>query len=124
MGFVSGAADPKPRPRIRATSTQWRAIRMRKLVGRPCRICETDPATNLHHLVPRSQGGDDVQANLVELCGSGTTGCHGRVESRDVTARETLRTRLTFEERLYVVERKGPLWLDDAYPLPAIRCAS
>lgn len=28
-------------------------------------------------------GGDDVGANLMRLCGSGTTGCHGKVEARD-----------------------------------------
>lgn len=72
--------DPKPRPRIRATSTQWRALRVRKLLGRPCRLCPA-AATNLHHVVPRSQGGDDVEANLVEVCGSGTTGCHGATET-------------------------------------------
>lgn len=115
------APDPKPRPRIRATWSQWKAIRFGKLIGRPCRLCP-EAATNLHHIVPRSQGGDDVPENVVELCGSGTTGCHGRVESRDVAARSRLRKSLTSEEIAYVLDRKGVAWLDDAYP--AVRCAS
>ena len=35
---------------------------------------------SIHHILPRGQGGDDVWENLVPLCGSGTTGCHGGVE--------------------------------------------
>lgn len=36
---------------------------------------------SLHHLLNKPR--DDVEANLVMLCGSGTTGCHGRVEDHD-----------------------------------------
>ena len=36
-------------------------------------------ATNWHHRLNRSQGGPDDAFNLVPLCGSGTTGCHGWV---------------------------------------------
>ena len=36
---------------------------------------------SLHHVSRHPR--DDVEANLVMLCGSGTTGCHGRVEARD-----------------------------------------
>lgn len=38
---------------------------------------------SLHHVLKRSQGGDDVRENIVALCGSGTTGCHGLVEASD-----------------------------------------
>lgn len=121
--YLSVRPDPKPRPRIRATSSQWKAIHARKRLGRPCRLCGA-PATNLHHIVPRSQGGDDVEANLVEVCGSGTTGCHGRIEARDADARSALRAQFSSDEIGYVLDRKGAAWLDGAYPLPAIRCAS
>lgn len=48
---------------------------------------------SLHHRIPRGMGGSrvpwiDLPANLLTLCGSGTTGCHGWVESHRVTARE------------------------------------
>jgi len=32
---------------------------------------------NLHHRQLRSRGGKNVLSNLISLCGSGTTGCHG-----------------------------------------------
>jgi hypothetical protein len=32
-----------------------------------------------HHRRLRSGGGEDVLSNLIMLCGSGTTGCHGYV---------------------------------------------
>jgi hypothetical protein len=46
---------------------------------------------SLHHRRPRRAGGDrrpeaNSPANLVVLCGSGTTGCHGWVESNRAEA--------------------------------------
>ncbi|MGV0785194.1 HNH endonuclease [Mycolicibacterium sp. XJ775] len=43
-----------------------------------CEICG-EPANNAHHRRNKSQGGQDRLANLMLLCGSGTTGCHGEV---------------------------------------------
>jgi hypothetical protein len=42
---------------------------------------------SVHHRQPRGMGGSRLAsangvANLMLLCGSGTTGCHGEVESR------------------------------------------
>lgn len=48
---------------------------------------------NVHHRTPRGMGGSkdpllSLPCNLITLCGSGTTGCHGWVEShRDAAAR-------------------------------------
>lgn len=41
---------------------------------------------SLHHVLPKGSPyfGDDVEGNLVMLCGSGTTGHHGLVEGGDV----------------------------------------
>jgi 5-methylcytosine-specific restriction endonuclease McrA len=36
---------------------------------------------SLHHRLPRGRGGKHTAENLVTLCGSGTMGCHGDVES-------------------------------------------
>ena len=36
-------------------------------------------ATNRHHRQNRSQGGTNELVNILHLCGSGTTGCHGFV---------------------------------------------
>lgn len=48
---------------------------------------------SVHHRIPRGMGGTrnpevNMPANLLVLCGSGTTGCHGWVESHRVLARE------------------------------------
>lgn len=42
---------------------------------------------SVHHRRPRGMGGSlrpetNLPANLIFLCGSGTTGCHGEVESK------------------------------------------
>lgn len=42
---------------------------------------------SLHHRMLRSQGGRDVPANLVLLCGTGTTRCHGWAHAHPEEAR-------------------------------------
>ena len=54
--------------------------------GYRCRRCR-QPAESIHHRLPRSRGGDDSPLNLVALCGSGTTGCHGLIEAHPEWAR-------------------------------------
>lgn len=54
-----------------------------------CAICGQEAAT-AHHILKRSQGGDDSLSNLVALCGSGTTGCHGKIENNDHDSLQTL----------------------------------
>jgi hypothetical protein len=44
-----------------------------------CEICMAAPATNWHHRKNRSQLGGNELSNAMHLCGSGTTGCHGRI---------------------------------------------
>jgi hypothetical protein len=44
-----------------------------------CESCGQYGATNAHHRQNRSQGGPDTLSNLLLLCGSGTTGCHGYI---------------------------------------------
>jgi hypothetical protein len=39
---------------------------------------------SVHHRKLRSRGGTDHISNLVLLCGSGVTGCHGLVHSRQL----------------------------------------
>lgn len=38
---------------------------------------------SLQHRVARGQGGSNEPWNLIAMCGSATTGCHGRCEARD-----------------------------------------
>ena len=104
--------------RFVASEKEWLALYEEKLG--PCRVCgKGGPAgvgCSLHHVVPKSQLGDDVAANLVPLCGSGTTGCHGRVENRDRMSRSILRSKMSLNEREYVIEKQGIGWLDRHYP--------
>lgn len=48
---------------------------------------------SLHHRLPRGAGGSrevfiNLPANLIVICGSGTTGCHGWAESRRTEAQD------------------------------------
>lgn len=48
---------------------------------------------SIHHRIPRGMGGTrderlNLPANLLTLCGSGTTGCHGGAESYREGARD------------------------------------
>jgi hypothetical protein len=44
-----------------------------------CEVCGSAPATNWHHRKNRSQGGPNSLSNALHCCGSGCTGCHGRI---------------------------------------------
>lgn len=105
-------ADFKGEPRKKDKGATRKAV----LAQRSCVICG-EPTTNAHHLVPRSQGGDDVPENLVSLDGSGTTGCHGKIEAHDKPTRSALRSVLTPEQIAYIVEKKSRAWLDRYYPV-------
>lgn len=100
-----GAGRPKRTARKRATQAQWRELHGAK--QGPCRVCGLAPPNNLHHLVPRSLGGDDTFDNLVPLCGSGTHGCHGLIENRTKWPLRYLGETLTDAEYAYCVGKLG-----------------
>lgn len=77
--------DWKPGRRI-VDKGAWRKAVLREP---ECVICE-QPTDSSHHLLKRSQGGDDLAANLVGLCGDGVRGCHGRIEAEDPVVRRLL----------------------------------
>lgn len=52
-----------------------------------CEICGVHGANNAHHRVNQSQGGRDTLGNLLLVCGSGTTGCHGGITTHPSLAR-------------------------------------
>lgn len=76
---MAGLPDPKPtrtrgnRPRRVVDPDATRRV-LRRL--RACAACGR-PACNTHHVLGKGQGGDDVEENLVPLCGSGSARCHG-----------------------------------------------
>lgn len=121
--------DWKRAARIVDETAGWAKIRAEGI----CRICGHRPSghpldkLNRMHVVPRSQGGDDVDDNFVPGCGSGTTGCHGLLTSamedphhpRGLTvaeARDEMNRSLTVEERRYAETKKWPGWIERAYP--------
>lgn len=56
--------------------------------GRVCEVCGRARATNWHHRKNASQGGLWCPSNGLHLCGSGTTGCHGKITVNPRIARE------------------------------------
>lgn len=68
-------------------SAQVRALVWERAAGR-CEICGRFPGDffSIHHRRARGMGGTrsksvNMPANLLFVCGSGTTGCHGKIES-------------------------------------------
>ena len=108
-------SDPKPAKRI----VDKDAGRAKVLMEGRCRCCGRTWSLNRMHLVPKGQGGDDVDDNIAPGCGSGTTGCHGALTAhtrdwRIVAAR--LRENQTADEIAYCLAKKGQDWLDRTYP--------
>jgi hypothetical protein len=90
---VSGQPHPKPEKRKRKPIRVIdRKATTRAVLAHPgCSICPAPAATG-HHVLARGAPhfGDDLPENIVALCGSGTTGCHGLIESADRDARARL----------------------------------
>jgi len=76
---------------------------------RNCVVCG-EPGGTAHHVIFKGQGGDDVVANGVMLCGSGTTGHHGLMHAMDEETRRGIGGHIvrdrpdTFE---YVTDKLG-----------------
>ncbi len=107
-----GAPDPKPEARHVASRDEWSRIVLAK--AGPCRGCG-QPGEEFHHLVNRSQRGDDVEGNLIPLCKL----CHHSITDHlagwEEIAHE-IRHSLTTHERAYIVAKKSKAWLERAYP--------
>lgn len=85
---------------------QWQAIRAEK--PGPCRVCHgkfgyVRTKLEMHHLVSRAHGGDDVADNLVPLCPT----CHDLVSRYETEARAILAESLTDTEYAYIVGKLG-----------------
>jgi len=116
----AGIGLPKPRANKRTDASPQRKAEIRAKKAQECRLCGATGGAfevNAHHLIPRSLGGVWTESNIVGLCGSGTTGCHGLVEARDRAACAALRRSLTDAEYSYVVSKKGEGFLDRYYPV-------
>ena len=116
--------DPKPAARI----VDPMAIRRFRHNAAPvCQLCgRTFPRhwLTVHHIVERSVGGDDVEANFALVCGDGTLECHGAITERRPGARHRLRKTLSEDQVAYVTAKKGEAWLDRHYPLSVVSARS
>jgi hypothetical protein len=87
---MAGRPDPKPERRAREPIriVDPAAIRLARLLSDECAACHRPPA-NAHHVIERGAPhfGDDVPANIVLLCGTGTGGCHGAYHGAPYEAR-------------------------------------
>jgi hypothetical protein len=70
--------------------------------GGVCERCGRERATGKHHRVKRSHGGQWTPSNVVDLCGSGTTGCRGWVEANPALAGAQAWTLLSEEDPMSV----------------------
>lgn len=96
--------DPKPPKRI----CDGVALALAKLACRECALCGSTDVLHVHHILFRSQGGDDVDANLCCLC----LYCHEAIHARRQSAWSTL-SRYVFSSRedtlLYLEDRLGSM---------------
>jgi len=102
--------DPKMPARIRANSAAWKKLRT-ECYG-PCLICGDAWRVELHHVISRAQGGDDVPANLVPLCAEH----HRRITEHVGLARVDLRHSFSPETIRYCVMKVGAARFDSMYP--------
>lgn len=118
-----------PRPALRIADPQAGIAKL-KAEGR-CRACGHHSfMLSRHHLVPKGQGGDDLDENIIPLCGNGTQGCHGAMTDHtnsvgwpsklegyewQVVA-SAIRSSLWSTERMYIVRTKGEDWLNRNLP--------
>lgn len=103
----------------RRTAPATACVRLvRERDGHVCVRCGTGYSLTTQHRVSRGMGGTrqpwvNLPANLITLCGSGTTGCHGWVEANP---REAMRlglavSRYADPQTVPVHTWRGLLWL-------------
>lgn len=97
--------DPKPRRRFvaRDPRDRYEAFGHVRKRGAQCIICGAQGDLTAHHIVPRSQGGDDWRINIVPIHHSGHMAAHAGHE--DVLA--AIWQGLEEEQREYARERFG-----------------
>lgn len=99
-------SDPKPEPRVQNPAL----LRELHFLWKECALCHDTWPLSLHHISKHPR--DDIQGNLVMLCGDGVQGCHGKIEAH---VHETLRAlgRYILGERpdtiSYLYDRMGAI---------------
>lgn len=102
---------PMRQKRKKASKGAWERIAEHK--QGPCRCCGGAPPNELHHTVPRAQGGGDTEDCVVPLCRD----CHRRVTRYDKEACAALRLSFTDAEYAYCNEMLGEVRFEARYPV-------
>ena len=87
IGFPKPVSRKTLKQRERQTAADRVAAVRVYVFGRErdiCRCCRIRRADSMHELRPRSLGGRVSHGNSVAVCGSGTTGCHGFLQSHQI----------------------------------------
>lgn len=100
--------NPKPAKRIKDPEL----LRRLHLAWQECALCHgtaySEGRLSLHHIHKHPR--DDVQANLVMLCGDGVRGCHGKITAEDPATKLRLGAYITlyrFDTMEYLAEKLG-----------------
>lgn len=97
------------------TDTRLAVLLRDKGMCRRCGRWLANVPSSVHHRLPRGRGGDARLSGLVSLCGTGTTGCHGEVESDRAQAYDDgwLIHTGRDPQSIACLTPDGWLWLDD-----------
>lgn len=115
---MAGQPDPKPPERVRDKALmktlhlEWRECALAAYAEDVCVA-----VLSLHHVLKHPR--DDLRENLAMLCGSGTTGHHGKMEAHDHDTEEAFAAYLLSERTdtlLYLGRKLGGqaavAWID------------
>ena len=90
--MILASPDPKPAPRVK-NSDLLKILRL-KAAFRECAVCGSTWDIHLHHVLYRSNSGDDTEANIAPVCNFH----HRQIHARDPVTWESL--------ALYVAEER------------------
>ena len=73
------SGDFRKRRRLRLDPERYRQLKMKILErdGWKCQHCGTRDQLQIHHMIRRSQSGDDSEGNLITLCSD----CHRAIHA-------------------------------------------
>ena len=98
--------DPKPAKRVKASKAEWGRI-LRHFKGSCC-VATGLPYQHLHHIVFRSESGDDILENLAPLTNEAHDRFHGRAPGWEQVAASIRQYVLVNNaRRRYVTEKLG-----------------
>lgn len=105
-------ANWRPEKRINDPKL-WKSDAAMELRELPCACCQLRAGETLHHIVPRSQRGDDVLENLIGIDYT----CHDQLHHAPnaLELAHAIGRGLTPANIAYVVAKKGAGWLESRY---------